>query len=166
MSQPPDLTVNFENVKEDVSERSSVTSSTVPFPTWWYCQFNDIPYIAGDPQSPQYRIPLRESNRDFSDGADPLFGLYLDTAEDEDQKMSRRWQEDADGILIFVSSTGTLTIVDMTSSLNIWMVIEWRILYCSCIPGFGIDTGPSTGSTGYVGILSPEHLPDPCRPQL
>jgi hypothetical protein len=72
---------------------------------------------AGDPRPAQHRIPfpLRDldSNRDFSDGADPLFDFYLDTASDEDETMARRWQTDAEGILIFVSSIISMDIISL-----------------------------------------------------
>ncbi|KAI0245876.1 hypothetical protein BJV78DRAFT_1287035 [Lactifluus subvellereus] len=37
----------------------------------------------------------------FSDGSGPLFNMYVKMAEQEDNKMTDRWQKDADGILIF-----------------------------------------------------------------
>jgi hypothetical protein len=43
-----------------------------------------------------------ESN--FGDSSGPLFTIYSKAAEEEDNKMVERWQKDADGILIFVSS--------------------------------------------------------------
>jgi hypothetical protein len=43
-----------------------------------------------------------ESN--FGDSSGPLFSIYSKAAEDEDNKMVERWQKDADGILIFVST--------------------------------------------------------------
>jgi hypothetical protein len=43
-----------------------------------------------------------ESN--FGDSSGPLFSIYSKAAEEEDDKMVDRWQKDADGILIFVSS--------------------------------------------------------------
>ena len=39
----------------------------------------------------------------FGDSSGPLFSIYSDAAEDEDNKMADRWQKDAEGILIFVS---------------------------------------------------------------
>ena len=56
------------------------------------------------PQSVQNQLlrpPQRESN--FGDSSGPLFSLYSKIAEEEDNKMTDRWQKDADGILIFVS---------------------------------------------------------------
>jgi hypothetical protein len=43
-----------------------------------------------------------ESN--FGDGSEPLFSFYTKNAEEEDDKtMAEHWQDDTDGILIFVS---------------------------------------------------------------
>ena len=42
-----------------------------------------------------------ESN--FGDSSGPLFTIYYKAAEEEDNKMVKRWQDDAKGILIFVS---------------------------------------------------------------
>ena len=40
---------------------------------------------------------------EFSDGSAPLFSMYREMTEVEDNKMEKRWQKDADGVLIFVS---------------------------------------------------------------
>jgi hypothetical protein len=61
-----------------------------------------------DPQpapnlAPNHWQPLKgESN--FGDSSGPFFSIYSKAADDEDNKMVERWQKDADGILIFVSS--------------------------------------------------------------
>ena len=39
----------------------------------------------------------------FGDSSGPLFSLYSEIAEKEDEKKTDRWQKDADAILIFVS---------------------------------------------------------------
>jgi len=36
------------------------------------------------------------------DGSGPLFTMYSNIAEEEDNKMVERWQKDAEGIIIFV----------------------------------------------------------------
>jgi hypothetical protein len=38
-----------------------------------------------------------------NDSSGPFFNMYIRMTEGEDNKMSQRWQKDADGILIFVS---------------------------------------------------------------
>jgi hypothetical protein len=47
---------------------------------------------------------LDEDRHQFADSSAPLFNMYRKMAEEEDNKMAERWQKDADGILIFVSS--------------------------------------------------------------
>src|SRR6266446_2136398 len=54
--------------------------------------------------------PQGESN--FGDSSGPLFLIYSKAAEDEDNKMVERWQKDADGILIFVSASFRLRMVE------------------------------------------------------
>jgi hypothetical protein len=44
-----------------------------------------------------------EEQYEFSDDSAPLFTIYREITEEEDNKMTKRWQKDADGILIFVS---------------------------------------------------------------
>lgn len=47
---------------------------------------------------------FQELDRDtrFRDGSWPLFSLYSTIAEEEDNKLAKRWQKDADEILIYV----------------------------------------------------------------
>jgi hypothetical protein len=47
---------------------------------------------------------MSQGQSNFSDGSGPIFNMYVKMAEEEDNKMANRWQKDADGILIFVSS--------------------------------------------------------------
>jgi hypothetical protein len=44
-----------------------------------------------------------QADSNFGDGSEPLFSMYTKVAEDDDNKMVKIWQKDADGILIFVS---------------------------------------------------------------
>jgi hypothetical protein len=44
-----------------------------------------------------------QAGSNLGDGSEPLFSIYSNTAEKEDNKMAERWQRDAQGILIFVS---------------------------------------------------------------
>lgn len=53
--------------------------------------------------------PQGESN--YGDSSVPLFSLYSKIAEEEDNKLTDRWQKDADGILIFVSVHATTSVV-------------------------------------------------------
>jgi hypothetical protein len=45
-------------------------------------------------------------NQEFADSSGPLFFMYRRITETEDNTMAVRWQKDAGGILIFVSSSG------------------------------------------------------------
>jgi hypothetical protein len=54
------------------------------------------------PQPDQNQTSQGQSN--FSDSSAPFFNMYVKMTEEEDNKMADRWQKDADGILIFVST--------------------------------------------------------------
>jgi hypothetical protein len=46
----------------------------------------------------------QEQQPEFGDGSGgPLFLMYWKMTEEEDNKMVKRWQKDAEGIIIFVS---------------------------------------------------------------
>jgi hypothetical protein len=57
----------------------------------------------------QYRTTQRghrshqKGESSFGDSSGPLFSMYSDATEKEDNKMTDRWKADADGILFFVS---------------------------------------------------------------
>ena len=52
---------------------------------------------------------LPQEGFDIVDGSGPLFSLYLGMAEEEDRKMAESWKADADGILVFVSPSCSLS---------------------------------------------------------
>ena len=57
----------------------------------------------GQPLSALYQpSQLWRGESNFGDSSGPLFFIYSGIAEEEDNKMTDRWQKDADGILIFV----------------------------------------------------------------
>jgi hypothetical protein len=90
----------------------------------------------------------------FGDSSGPLFSIYSKAAEDEDNKMVERWQKDADGILIFVSPR-----VGIHLSLHInWSTIDWSVLCRSRYAPFRDRPGPEAKQSGYLLILSWEHL--------
>jgi hypothetical protein len=67
-------------------------------------------YKIDDGQTPS--APHQEPKEpSFGDSSGPFFSIYSKAAEDEDRKMVERWQKDADGILIFVSSSVGIHIV-------------------------------------------------------
>ena len=49
------------------------------------------------------RTNHRKGESNFGDSSGRLFTIYYKAAEEEDNKMVKRWQEDTKGILIFVS---------------------------------------------------------------
>ena len=90
----------------------------------------------------------------FGDSSGSLFSMYSKAAKDEDSKMVEGWQKDADGILIFVSpSVGRHFIMCMN-----WNVIDRSILCCSRCTPFVDRRGPGAKQSGYLRILSWEHL--------
>ncbi|KAH9989388.1 hypothetical protein BJV74DRAFT_922893, partial [Russula compacta] len=44
---------------------------------------------------------LSQGESNFGDSSGPLFTLYSEIAEEEDNRMAERWQKDAEGIIIF-----------------------------------------------------------------
>jgi hypothetical protein len=78
--------------------------------------------------------------------------MYLKMAEDEDNKMTDRWQKDADGILIFVGTYITLHSPSGVINVN---TVDWFILCFRCGIGRGLYPGSQAKFTGYLSILSP-----------
>ena len=104
--------------------------------------------------------PSREASN-FSDSSGSLFSIYSKAAEDEDTKIVERWQKDADGILIFVSSRAGIHL-----SLHInWTTIDWSVLCRSRYAPFRDRPGPEAKQSGYLLILSWEHLSGSHRPE-
>jgi hypothetical protein len=100
--------------------------------------------------------PNRPSRGEFSfgDSSGPLFTIYSKATEEEDMKMVKRWQKYADGVFIFVSPCVGIHIVSCLG----WNTIDWVILCRSrCIPHCD-HPGPETKQSGYLRILSWEHL--------
>ena len=54
------------------------------------------------PQNAQDQATQPNRKPDFIDGSGPIFSMYLEIAEKEDEKMAESWKADADGILVFV----------------------------------------------------------------
>jgi hypothetical protein len=85
--------------------------------------------------------------------------MYSKIAEEEDNKMTERWQKDADGILIFVSPRVCIYYY----TLN-WSAVGRFILCRRRYATFRDDLGPeaespaSASASGELGILSQEHL--------
>ena len=97
-------------------------------------------------------LPLEEPN--FGDSSGTLFSMYSRIAEEEDARMAERWQKDADGILIFVSSHITIHI---TTCLD-WNFVGRFILCCCRRIACYVCPGPEAKLSGHLRILSREHL--------
>jgi hypothetical protein len=100
-----------------------------------------------------------ESN--FGDSSGPLFSIYSKAAEDEDNKMVDRWQKDADGILIFVSSR---------VGIRLYLQINWntidRPIFCRSRCTSCCDSPrPEAKQSGYLRILPWQHLSGSRRPE-
>ena len=90
----------------------------------------------------------------FGDSSGPLFSTYSKASKEADNKMVERWQKDADGILIFVSSP-----VDSHVALCINRnTIDWFILCCSRGTPWRDYSGPEAKQPGYLSILPWKHL--------
>ena len=113
----------------------------------------------GYPQSTPSQPSQVESR--FGDSSGPLFSIYSKAAEDEDNKMVERWQKDADGILIFVSLCFAIHMALYINS----SAVDWSIFCRSCRTPFHDHRGPETKQSGYLRILSWEHLSGSCRPE-
>ena len=113
----------------------------------------------GHPQSTL--DPPSQGETNFGDSSGPLFSIYSKAAEDEDNKMVERWQKDADGILIFVSLCVAIHIV-LCINLS---AVDWSIFCCSCRTPFFDHWGSEAKQSGYLRILSREHLSGSCRPE-
>ena len=82
--------------------------------------------------------------------------MYSKLAGEEDDEMVDRWQKDADGILIFVSSPID-THANMHTNQNI---IDWSVLCRGSWATRHLRPGPQAEFSGYLCILSRKYLPD------
>ena len=131
-----------------------------------FSKFTNVNEIDGNQnQSLNQRAPNQslgslQGESSFGDSSGPFFSIYSKVAEEEDRKMVERWQKDADGILIFVSPR-----VDIHSSLCINRnTIDRSILCCCCCAPCRDRPGPEAKQSGYLCILSWEHLRGSRRP--
>jgi hypothetical protein len=70
------------------------------------------------PRSYQYPNQHQvKENQEFADSSGPLFVMYGNIVEEEDNKMAERWQKDAQGILIFVG-TSIFVSIPLNSSIH------------------------------------------------
>src|SRR6266851_4862691 len=118
--------------------------------------------IQDDPpvvQPPSAQNQPSQGDSNFGDSSGPLFSLYSKIAEEEDNKMTDRWQKDADGILIFVSDLlAVLIALYITcSTVDGSIFCYGRCAACSVRPG------SQAKFTRHLRILSWAHLSDSCR---
>jgi hypothetical protein len=101
-------------------------------------------------------LPLREEF-DSGDSLGLLFSVYSKTVEDGDNRGAKHWQKDAEGIVIFVSSS-----VDIHTSSYINSNASERPILCrSLCPSCYFRPGPETEQSGYLGILPSQHISGP-----
>ena len=111
--------------------------------------------------APNQSLQSLQGESSFGDSSGPFFSIYSKVAEEEDRKMVERWQKDADGILIFVS-----THVDIYAASRIYRnTIDRSILCCCCCAPCRDRPGPEAKQSGYLCILSWEYLRVARRPE-
>jgi hypothetical protein len=88
--------------------------------------------------------------------------MYVKMSQEEDNKTADRWQKDADGILIFVSSSYYLPHLSVVTNVNI---VDRFILCCRCGIARSVNPRLETKSTGYLCILSCQYLSTSRRPE-
>jgi hypothetical protein len=98
--------------------------------------------------------PQQESN--FGDSSGPLFSLYSKIAKEQDEEMINRWQQDAKGILIFVSGR----VVILTAMYINCSTADRSTFCCYFRATLRIYPGPPSQAEfpRYLRILSREHL--------
>jgi hypothetical protein len=111
--------------------------------------FNNRPWPAPN------RPPQKST---FSDSSGPLFSMYSEIAEEEDDQMAKRWQKDADALLIFVSRSLQIYAV---AHIN-WNTLDGFILRCCRSTAFSVSSGHEAKLTRYIGLLSRIYLSAPC----
>jgi len=92
--------------------------------------------------------PPEES--DLGDIFGSIYSQYSKLAEAEDNNMAKRWQKDADGILIFVSPRFVIQ-ATMRIKRNI---VDWFILCRSRRAARRLCPGPDAESSSQIRILS------------
>jgi hypothetical protein len=99
----------------------------------------------------QNQAPEVESH--FYDSSGPLFSMYLERAEEEDQKMAESWMGDAEGMLVFVSAhlLFCVSLVDLRAA-------DWSVLRHGCDAALNLHPVPPTKLSRYFSVLPRENL--------
>ena len=113
-------------------------------------------HVLLDAQSTPNQPSQGKSN--IGDSSGPLFSIYSTAAEIEDEKKVKSWQKDADGILIFVSPRVAIHIL---LRIN-WHTVDRFIFRGSRCAAYCGRPGPEAKQSGYLSILSWEHLRGSC----
>lgn len=122
--------------------------------------FDNIAHLIDDDNLGIDQPSQGESNSPDSSG--PLFTMYSNIAEEEDDKMVERWQKDAEGIIIFVRPDFCFQTPNKPLPKS---HIDWSILCGSSYTCDGLDAGPQAKLTRYFRVLSRENVSAPSRPQ-
>ena len=97
----------------------------------------------------------------IGDSSGPLFSIYYKAADEEDNKMAKRWQKDADGILIFVRPC---VCIDIFSRMN-RNTIDWSILRLTRCSPCCYGPGPEARLSVHLRTLPWQHLSGSRRPE-
>ena len=104
--------------------------------------------------------PLQGESK-FGDSSGPLFSIYSKAAEEEDNKLVKRWQKDADGILIFVRPCVYIHIYFHRN----WNTVDRSILCRSRRSPCCYRPGSEAEQSGHLRILPWQHLSGSRRPE-
>jgi len=91
---------------------------------------------------------FQELDRDtrFRDGSWPLFSMYSNIAEEEDNKLAERWQKDADEILIFVRPS-SCTILRALTHINYYQTGFFTVAVAVLLTSSTQDLRPNPQDT-------------------
>ena len=95
-----------------------------------------------------------EEHPEFFDSSGLLYHMYRKMTEEEDTKMSERWQRDAKAIFLFVSPQLTFLSGSRLKSKS----TDRFVLCRSCALGLCHNPGPQAESPGYYRILFREDI--------
>jgi hypothetical protein len=98
-----------------------------------------------------------QEQANFSNRSSPLFNMYVKMTEEEDNKMTDRWQKDGDGILIFVSPY--LGLNAGVANVNI---VDRLIFCCPRSIARDLRSRAQAKFAGHLCILSRKYLSTPC----
>ena len=102
--------------------------------------------------------PPSQEDSQFSDSSGPLYSMYSRIAEKDDHMIAESWQQDANGVIIFVSPQVTFYAIPCINGKSIG-----RSTLCNCrYTPLILDPGAEAKLTRCLCFLSQEHLPTAC----